>query len=506
MAVVYGIDFGTCYSCISVCGDDGHPTIVPSPRGTNTTPSVVMFNTKKDGLPIVGQTAKNLFTNPKAENVVAFAKTELVNENTANEYIVRDGEKRHLSTIEPVACIIYSIFSFANEQRKGQGLPTTSNAVITVPAVCSDIQREKTKLSAELSGINVLQVINEPTAAAISYNIAIGETLLVFDLGGGTLDVSIIKRLSQTDYKVLSSEGNSNLGGKDWDRKLLQLCFENLEWDIAEPTTHQLVAIEQSKIDLCVAKSTEITLVNPTNGVTETLTIDLAEFEQYSSDLIDNAMRVIDMAISSAKSEDDTLNIDRICLAGGSSKMPSIKKAVQKHLPNIMVELNDPDQAIAKGAAKFGLSLITGGNGYELNVDDRGHAYGLVTMAANSRLVIKNLISRNDPIMIEHRSLIRYMPQTSNKLHIQIIENDSNLETIQYRQQSTFFDGDIAFPKEVKIGEAVEIILSRDKNGIVHLTTKHEGCQTKFEFATKVNDIPDDIKARVLEHIKKMSK
>ena len=165
---VYGIDFGTCNSCIAVAEDDGTLAIIPSSRNETTMPSVVMFNLKKNGKPVVGTTAKNGFGRPNPRNVVAFAKTELDSELTKEEYQITDTEIRRMSPIEPVTCILYELISFSNHFREAQGLPVSTDAVITVPAVCSDIQREKTKIAAELAGIRVLKVISEPTAAAIS--------------------------------------------------------------------------------------------------------------------------------------------------------------------------------------------------------------------------------------------------------------------------------------------------------------------------------------------------
>ena len=223
---VYGIDFGTCYSCIAVAESDSDIVVVPSARNENTVPSVVMF--RQDGRPVVGRAAKNAFSLPNPQNVVAYVKIQMHQDQTDSEYEVARGERRPLSPVEVASCIYYEMLTQSNTYRTGRQLVPASKAVITVPAACTDVQREKTKIAAQLAGIEVLKVISEPTAAAISYNIAAGETVMIFDLGGGTLDVSIIHANSQNDYEVWSCEGNTELGGKQWDMSLIGLCYENL--------------------------------------------------------------------------------------------------------------------------------------------------------------------------------------------------------------------------------------------------------------------------------------
>lgn len=500
---VYGIDFGTCNSCIAVAEDDGTLAVVPSSRNETTTPSVVMFNLKKNGKPVVGTTAKNGFSKPNPRNVVAFAKTELDNELTKEEYQITDTEIRKLSPIEPVACILYELISHSNHFRGTQGMPVSTDAVITVPAVCSDIQREKTKIAAELAGIRVLKVISEPTAAAISYSIKDGETVMVFDLGGGTLDVSIVQCSGNRDYKVLATEGDPDLGGKRWDEVLLQICYENagLAFSDSLATAKRLIEFEKFKIDLCEAGNVDVTFVDE-DGIQQFQEISIEEFEQSSQHLIDRALRVVDLAINSVPD----IKIDRVCLAGGSSKMPAIKQNLQQHLPGIRVEVCDPDMAIAKGAAKYAHSLSIENNGENICIDERGHAYGIVTRTKDEEDVVENIIMKNDALEISNRTFVRYMPNTSDHLLITIIENDIAQKRFDYNGQKAYFSGDIQFPQKqkVKVGQKIDFILSRDSNGIVHLNVACSGKKDKFEFATKVNEVSEEIRNNVMIMITKM--
>ena len=498
---VYGIDFGTCNSCIAVAEDDGTLAVVPSSRNETTTPSVVMFNLKKNGKPVVGTTAKNGFSKPNPKNVVAFAKTELDNELTKEEYQISETEIRKLSPIEPVACILYELISHSNHFRGTQGLPVSNNAVITVPAVCSDIQREKTKIAAELAGINVLKVISEPTAAAISYNIQDGETVMVFDLGGGTLDVSIVQCSNNQDYKVLATEGDPELGGRCWDKELLKLCYENAELNFSDnlATAKRLIEIEKFKIDLCEAGNVDVTFVDE-DGVQQSQDISIEEFEQSSQHLIDRALKVADRALEGVTG----VTIDRVCLAGGSSKMPAIKQNLEQHLPGIKVEVCDPDMAIAKGAAKYAKSLAGDSNQEDISIDERGHAYGIVTTDNNGHQIVDNIIMKNDALEISGRTFVRYMPSTSDHLSITIIENNVNRKRFEYRGQKAFFSGDVLFPQSVEIGQRIDFVLSRDSDGIVHLNVACSGQNSNFEFATTVNEVSEIIQNNVKALIDKM--
>ncbi len=504
---VYGMDFGTCNSCVAVAEENGSINVVPSRRNESTTPSIVMFN--NDGKPIVGTTAKNAFTRVNPNNVVAYIKTELNSEQTQRKYKLSASETRTLSPIEPTACIYHELLTQSNQYRKGRSLQETANAVITVPAVCSDMQREKTKIAAQLAGINVLKVITEPAAAAISYQVRVGETILVFDLGGGTLDVSIIRRNAEDDYKVLSTEGNGSLGGIAWDKKLLQLCYMDLglTFDEAYATPKQLIEMERFKIDLCDEEYVSVNFVD-NEGVAQEVEIQLAEFEQFTEELVKEALRVVDAAITEAKQVEANLKIDRVCLAGGSSKMPAIRQAIAAHLPSIPVDVSDPDQAIARGAARYALSLTTGDNQYDINVDERGHAYGIVTINSQNRQVVDNVILRSDPLEITGRKFQRYMPNTGRKYHIDIIESDVSQKVFRYRkkQHVEFFSGDVEFPKTVMLGEQIDFILSRDSDGIVHLNVACSGKSSEFEFVTKMNTVSDELRQRVNGLLEKMNK
>ena len=505
---VYGIDFGTCESCIAVAEAGKNPEVIPSERNQSTTPSVVWFNIRHGGRPVVGLTAKNQIERGNGASVVAFAKTQMHLDEMTSEYLVdQSGSPRRISPVEPAACIYHKLISHANSFRSGQGFDSSDKAVITVPAVCSYIQRQKTKLAAEQAGIKVLQVINEPTAAAISYNIGVNETVMVFDMGGGTLDVSIITRTSDTDYRVLASEGDPRLGGRNFDMELIRMSYETagFPFDEAAVTDSLLVQYETYKKDLCTAGFQTIDVAGP-NGQVETIDIDVAEFVQYTDPVISRAMAVIDRAIAEARRDNPDLRIDRVCLAGGASKMKAIKQAIAKHLPDVKAELNDPDQAIAKGAARYALALVEGGVNYDIRLDDRGHAYGLLTLDRNGRLVVENMILRSDPVVIEARTFNRYMPATGSSLPVTIIENDVAAKHFAYNRQPEFFKGDVSFPEPLTVGDRVVFTLSRDADGLVRLvcTTPDGAGNSRLSFETKASAVDETLLRRIAAHLTAM--
>jgi len=504
---VYGIDFGTCESCIAVADAGKRPEVIPSESNQSTTPSVVWFNPKRGGKPVVGLTAKNRIKRGNGSSVVAFAKTQLHLDEMTSEYLISGDAPRRISPVEPAACIYYKLISHANSFRTGQGFEASDMAVITVPAVCSDIQRQKTKLAAKQAGIKVLQVINEPTAAAISYNIGVGETVMVFDMGGGTLDVSIITRTSDTDYRVLASEGDPQLGGRNFDMELIRMCHEQvgIPFDENAVTDSLRVQYEVYKKDLCTAGYQDIDVEMP-DGQKETIEVELPDFVQFTTPIIDRAMAVIDRAIAEARRDNPTLRIDRVCLAGGASKMKAIKQAIARHLPDVKAELNDPDQAIAKGAARYALALVEGGVNYDIRLDDRGHAYGLLTIDRNGRLVVENIIMRSDPVKIEARTFDRYMPASGASLPVTIIENDISAKHFVYNNQQAFFKGDVSFPESLTVGDRVVFTLGRDDDGMVRLmcTTPDGAGNSHLSFETKASSIDEELLARIAAHLELM--
>lgn len=492
---VYGMDFGTCYSCIAVAESGKSPRVIPTAQGENTLPSVVEFRLKRDGVPRVGSTAKNAIT-PLSRNVAAFLKTEMDAEKSLRQYEVKKGVIRSISPIEFAACIYRQLYTQADRQRKADCQETTDMAVITVPAVCSEIQREKTKVAAEEAGIRVMKIINEPTAAAISYNIAEGETIMVFDLGGGTHDVSIVQRVGKDDYQVVVTKGDSNLGGRQWDEKLIELAYakEGIPFSNGSLTHQRMIEFERHKINLCTGDEVTISFMDD-EGVQHLVEIDREAFEEYTELLVDRAVSVARSAAEAASEKNPNIVIRRICMSGGACRMEAIRRALQQAFPRTDVSLNNPDQAIALGAATYALALAEEGRGnYDIHVTERGHAYGFKTVSGNShRPMIENFINTTDPMEITSHQITRYMASSGSKFRLTVYENTEESSFFKWNGQQPFFNEEIEFDHHRPVGSALGIQFERDADGIVKIIITADDRSYSFSFATKAGSISPEI-------------
>jgi len=494
---VFGIDFGTCYSCIAIAESGKEPKVIPTAQGENTLPSVVEFRLKKNGKPRVGSSAKNAMT-PVSDNVAAFLKTEMDKEESSLAYRVRENEKRPISPIEFAACIYKELhlqsqpFCVVGQQKNDY------RTVITVPAVCSEIQREKTKIAAELAGWNVLKVINEPTSAAISYNINVGETIMVFDLGGGTHDVSIVQRTDNDKFQVIVTKGDPHLGGKYWDEKLVELTYKKLglvfSKDVLTPS--RLIEFERHKINLCTSDDISFAFMD-NDGIQHQVSLSLEEFEEFTEPLVDRAIKVAREAADEATRNHSNVVINRICMSGGACRMPALKRALQTAFKRIPVAIKDPDRAVATGAAVYALSLVEEGH-EKYEVGERGHAYGFKTYNSNDENpVIENFINTYDPLEITSHTIRKYMSTTSDKQHITIFENSENRSVFPWRGDQVFFDCELQFDKKRPVGSPLDITFERDSNGMVSIIVEADGKTYNFSFATTAGSISAQIIERV---------
>ncbi len=492
---VYGIDFGTCYSCLAVAETGREPRVIPTAQGSNTLPSVVEFRLNKNGTPRVGSIAKNAIT-PLSRNVAAFLKTEMDNEVSTLSYEIRKGETRPISPIEFAACIYKELYIQAQSQREANRQETTNKVVITVPAVCSEIQREKTKVAAEQAGMEVIKIINEPTAAAISYNIAEGETIMVFDLGGGTHDVSIVQRLSGNNYQVIVTKGDPCLGGKYWDEKLIELTYSKLglvfSRDVLTPA--RLIEFEKHKIDLCTSDDVFFAFMND-DGIQHQVTLELDEFEEFTETLVDRAITIAQKAVDEAQNNHPNVKINRICMSGGACRMQALKRALQRSFPKMTVSLNDPDKSIATGAAIYALSIVESGNAnYDIHLTERGHAYGFKTFnPENCMPVIENFINLRDPLEITSRNITKYMSTCGDRQRLTVYENTENRSVYPWSGEKPFFDADILFDHIRPVGSPLDIIFTRDANGVVSIVVNADGRKYEFSFATTAGSISQEI-------------
>ena len=449
----YGIDLGTTYSCIARLDQNGNPEVVRNNEdNSNTLASVVFFENENNV--IVGQAAKeNIETD--GDRVVQFVKREIGKSN--NRTYTFDGKT--YTPVEISALILTRLKNIVESQGG-----TIDNVVITVPAYFGLEERSATKQAGELAGLNVLSLINEPTAAALSYcarQFQEDRTILVYDLGGGTFDVTVVK-MSMTPNEqggdvqkitVLATGGDDRLGGKDWDDKLFNYilsacCEENgLTQDDIEAETRQDIRskVEEAKRKLSTKETTKVRI--DVNGSRTEVVVTRKDFERLTADKVAQTMNFVDSTL--AKVPDAV--IDTVLLVGGSTYMPMIKNAVEEKFPG-KVQQHDPDQAVAKGAAIYasmlglaieGVSDETSPSSVEQPVDDkraelaakftvedqtpRSFGPGVVdTKGTKNKYILENFIKIGEK-----------MPAVATKTYYPIEDNQERVRLRAFENMST---------------------------------------------------------------------
>lgn len=351
---IFGIDLGTTYSCIAYVDESGRATVVDNLEGTNTTPSVVNFASPTDV--VVGQVAKDTAEiDPK--NTVSLVKTLIGRSNFAINYNGEDKTPEEVS-----AYILKKVTGDASKLLNTE----VKDVVITCPAYFGTVEREATRTAGELAGLNVIEIISEPTAAALYYGCAKEQeekTILVYDLGGGTFDVTVMK-ISPNKIDLVCSDGNDQLGGKDWDTALMnylatQFCEETgFEGDFDEYAQQELRAkAEKAKQQLSAKEQT--TVILQAAGLKARVNITRELFDDITQTLLQESIEKTEAAI--AKAESKGYKVDEILLVGGSTYMPQVEKAIVDKF-GITPKILEPNEAVAKGAAIYALGA------YELKV------------------------------------------------------------------------------------------------------------------------------------------
>jgi len=481
----YGIDLGTTYSCIATIDSDDLVTVIPNKKGALTTPSAVYFD--DDDKMQVGKAAKAHLAD-KPENTIVFIKREMSNE----EYKVTINGKDY-DPVDISSFILRHLVDFANEKRKNEeGKDPITDVVITVPAYFGKMERDRTEAAGIKAGLNVLQLINEPSAAALSYGRKqqSDKNLLVYDLGGGTFDVSILAFKSGV-ADVLSTRGDHKLGGVDWDKELAEIALKKCggnNFDSLKESEKgmMLIAAEECKQELSDEDSAVMTFKY--KGI-QTVEITREEFEVATRPLLMKTKLLLDEAMEAAKLS--ASDIDEVILVGGSSLMPMVTKLV-KDVLGCTPKLVDPNMAVAKGAA---LTASQADKGYVegamiMGKDKGSRAYGMQTVVTDNgqrHTCVANLILRNDDQEI-HREFSNFSTlnngQTMLDFHFyesecedEYMDVDPELE-IKGRQDS------ISWGKPVPAGTPIKIIIDRDKSGRVKVFAECQGARGEFEIVS----------------------
>ncbi|HAE05985.1 MAG TPA: molecular chaperone DnaK [Richelia sp.] len=486
MAKVVGIDLGTTNSCVAVM-EGGKPTVIANAEGFRTTPSVVAF--AKNGDRLVGQIAKRqAVMNPEntfysVKRFIGRKFEEITHEATEVSYKVlsNNGNVRldcpqASKQFAPEEISAQVLRKLVDDASKYLG-ETVTQAVITVPAYFNDSQRQATKDAGKIAGVEVLRIINEPTAASLAYGLdkKSNETILVFDLGGGTFDVSVLE-VGDGVFEVLSTSGDTHLGGDDFDKKIVDFLAEefNRQEGIDLRKDKQALqrlteAAEKAKIELSSVTQAEINLpfITATQNGPKHLDTNLtrAKFEEICSDLIDRCRIPVENAIRDAKI--DKSSIDEVVLVGGSTRIPTVKKLVKRVIGKEANETVNPDEVVAVGAAIQG-GVLGGDVTGILLLDVTPLSLGVETLGG----VMTKIIPRNTTIPTKKSEVFSTAVDGQTNVEIHVLQGEREMSTDNKSLGTFRLDGIPPAPRGVP---QIEVVFDIDANGILNVFAKDKG-------------------------------
>lgn len=538
---VFGIDLGTTYSCIARVDETGRAEVIKNLEGENTTPSVVAF---EDNSVIVGSDAKEE-SSIKPETTVLLAKSYMGKKVSMLDY---NGEPKMPEEIS--SYILKKLTRDASEQLGVE----VKDVVITCPAYFGTAERTATKNAGKIAGLNVLEIISEPTAAAIYYGCTRKleeKTILVYDLGGGTFDVTVM-RISANKIEVICSDGDHDLGGKNWDEILMVYLLNQFSQKVGyevEPDEYldQRLRDLAEKLKKRLTSSTKASGILEGDGRQEKLSVNREEFDRMTSVYLRETMNKVDAVLEIAQSKG--YQVDEVLLVGGSTRMPQIKETLEKKFGKEKIQFLEPDEAVAKGAAIHAVNVYVNnqknftekdfeaeenvqvninGDIKELNAKDYKEKLSFspemmslggkareVVMATtksfalnpivNGKQIGYNMIIKNQPLnngFLEVSKVFGTYFENQEIVNIAIYENDSMEEYFELEENLKLGDVNLELPKRLPKKSPIEITLKLTKEGILEVKglDKTSNKKVKVEMNTKgimLNEELEKIKCKV---------
>lgn len=537
MNKVFGIDLGTTYSCIAYMDEYGKPVVLKNSDGDHTTPSVVMVESKENI--IVGTEAKRSIE-IEPDKTVQFIKRKMGKEK--DTIILNDTV---YTAPEISGYILKKLVGDANEELVQIGViqkdELIKDVVITCPAYFGMNEKEATKKAGEIAGLNVLNIINEPTAAAISYGVSGGskeETVLVYDLGGGTFDITVMN-ISGTDISVACAGGDDQLGGKDWDECLMQYVIERYEEETGEDLSEDpetvaalYVDVEVWKKALTVRDSVKISINGSAGRFREELSRE--KYEELTSDLLNRTKNLLDDVLLTSERQGYPISkIDKVLLVGGSSKMPQVAAMIEQDY-HVVPVLADPDEAVAKGAAVFagnemdyrifieGEAGRTGKTIKELEeenlmtgeIDKRfavstgagvsgalrinitnvlSRTYGLETQDTDrgNAMRIFNMLMINEKLPATRTETFYTVSNNQDGISIKVHESRSTEHMIDIEGRMPLTEIEMKFTQRVPEGTGVVMTTALDNSGFLHIMAEeqlyHSKLDTTFQLSNQMS-------------------
>ncbi len=523
---VFGIDLGTTYSAVSHIDEFDRATIVPNDINEPTTPSAVYFESLENM--VVGIEAKNM-AEIEPEHVVQFVKRFM---GRRDEFLFEYEGKMYEP--EEISAIILKGLVEKARQNLNEDI---QDVVITVPAYFDEAQRVATKNAGVMAGLNVLDIVNEPIAAALSYGVQAEdseETILVYDLGGGTFDVSVI-RVDQDGVKILVTGGNHELGGKDWDDRLINYLATAFEEEngvnpLTDPHAHQELRSKAESTKKRLSQKTKDPFTFSFGGNHSRIEVTREKFEEITADMLDLTIQVTRDTLNDLAEKTGSDNIDRILLVGGSSLMPMVKERVDAEFETES-QIHDPAECVAKGAAIWGVKAkidnLAESVGYdtltgegdkqafddaleaemeELSVRDRqfylglpgktggnvaSHTYGLLAWDQGTELVVP-LITKNTEVPFVHESMPgQFGTAEANQATIEIVLMEADGDSLDPNDCKEIGRGTVELPPGVPQGSEVQIRFEYAADGTMTLAAQEMSTNSECEVSIVRSGIMD---------------